>query len=1158
MRVIIFLISMFALIAVGQPVLAASPQDLRDCNQSKDWDLSIAACTRVLDAGGESPGNRAIAFSNRGVAYADEGDLDRAIDDYSEAIRLDPKSAHAYNGRGNAYARKGDIDGAIADYGEAIRVDPMYANAYNGRGNAYARKGDLDRAIAEYGEAIRVDPKYDTAYYNRGRARFYQGATADAEADLRQAAALDPADAYSALWLEVVERRDGQSGHLTDATANIDKSKWPGPVVHYLLGELTLPALMAAADDPDATTRQNQLCEAEFYAGELALVHDAADTAQRLFERAVAGCPYGFVEYEGARFELDALRARSAAATSPGPSVDETVGPSADNAMTAAEHATPASPSQSPIALGPPAPSAGPAIAPTTQASEPAPLPAPAPATPAPATPAPVTPAAGATKPATPAPAASETELVFWNSIKDSNNPADFEAYLAQFPDGVFAALARNRLGTAKPATAKQPAEAASPPAAVAAPAAGDNDPIAGYRRAAEAGDASAQAKLGDLYKSGDGVPRDIAEAVKWYRLAAEQGDSHAQVTLGDIYWDGDGVPQDYSEAAKWYRLAANRGNAHAQVVLGDMYWYGDGVPEDDAAAVKWYRLAAAQGDAYAQMSVGVAYDYGDGVAQDKAEAVRWYRQAADGGNLQAMNNLGYAYERGEGVAVNVVEALRWYRRSAEGGAAVASFNLAFGFDDGAFGDKDYAAAARYLIEAATRGDDDARSALLEDMNRDWSPGTRRAVQSLLAEKGYYSGPVDGDFGSGSKRAVQRLLDEAAAEPAKTPTAAVAATGLSGFHIWVTSKNNDRSMVAFCDRLTTAGMIVECDVTDPLYANGIDENAVYLNCPDVPANAGAIVGQIIGIPDVALYDWRDEPDSKDDCGDFAEMELDLLGDISGPAKPRSAASATPTPAAAPPPPKAATPASAAAHEPAPADNDPTTDYRRAAEAGDVDAQLKLADIYKSGDGVSQDYAEAVKWYRLAAEQGDPDAQASLGVAYRDGSGVAQDKIEAVRWFRVAAEAGDGKGMNELGFAYFSGNGVAKDIDQALRWFRAAAAAGNTIAAWNLAVGSEKGLLGDQNHAETARYLIQAAIGGQSGAIDDLLGNTNGKWSLPTRRALQKLLAARGFYSGPIDGDFGSGSKRAVRNLLDDTLPPEPVKAPGAAALATGLSDSTLR
>jgi TPR repeat protein len=45
-----------------------------------------------------------------------------------------------------------------------------------------------------------------------------------------------------------------------------------------------------------------------------------------------------------------------------------------------------------------------------------------------------------------------------------------------------------------------------------------------------------------------------------------------------------------------------------------------------------------------------------------------------------------------------------------------------------------------------------------------------------------------------------------------------------------------------------------------------------------------------------------------------------------------------------------------------------------AEAGDVDAQYNLGQMYRRGQGVPQDYAETVKWYRLAAEQGNADAQ----------------------------------------------------------------------------------------------------------------------------------------------------------------------------------------
>ena len=73
-------------------------------------------------------------------------------------------------------------------------------------------------------------------------------------------------------------------------------------------------------------------------------------------------------------------------------------------------------------------------------------------------------------------------------------------------------------------------------------------------------------------YDTGEGVPQDYAEAVKWYRLAAEQGYAAAQFNLGVGYANGEGVPQDYAEAVKWYRLAAEQGYAAAQYNLGVMH----------------------------------------------------------------------------------------------------------------------------------------------------------------------------------------------------------------------------------------------------------------------------------------------------------------------------------------------------------------------------------------------------------------------------------------------------------------------------------------------------------------------------------------------------------------------------------------------------------
>jgi S1-C subfamily serine protease len=99
------------------------------------------------------------------------------------------------------------------------------------------------------------------------------------------------------------------------------------------------------------------------------------------------------------------------------------------------------------------------------------------------------------------------------------------------------------------------------------------------------------------VYKFGQGVTQDYAEAVKWYRLAAEQGDSQAQLNLGNMYYVGVGVTQNHAEAVKWYRLAAEQGHFGAQLTLGAMYYEGEGVTQNHAQAYAWFSVAAAQGD---------------------------------------------------------------------------------------------------------------------------------------------------------------------------------------------------------------------------------------------------------------------------------------------------------------------------------------------------------------------------------------------------------------------------------------------------------------------------------------------------------------------------------------------------------------------------------
>ncbi len=84
-------------------------------------------------------------------------------------------------------------------------------------------------------------------------------------------------------------------------------------------------------------------------------------------------------------------------------------------------------------------------------------------------------------------------------------------------------------------------------------------------------------------------------------------------------------------------------------------------------------------------------------------------------------------------------------------------------------------------------------------------------------------------------------------------------------------------------------------------------------------------------------------------------------------------------------------------------------FRIAAEKNDgwsPSAQFYLGVMYDNGQGVPQDYAEAVKWYRLAAEQGYASAQNNLGAKYTMGEGVPQDYAQAHMWFNLAGAQGE--------------------------------------------------------------------------------------------------------------------------------------------------------
>jgi tetratricopeptide (TPR) repeat protein len=202
--------------------LAATEEDRRNCAATQDQDARIEACTRVLEDAQSSPSHRAIAFRGRGVAYLskklpdlailefdealklnaedassfgnraralrDIGQYDRAIADYSQLLRILPRSHRALMERGLVRLRKNDLAEAMADLEAAIKISPTYVFAHVNRGVILAKQGKLDEAIAAYDETLRLDPNFLGAFLSRARAREAKGELELAIADYKRAA----------------------------------------------------------------------------------------------------------------------------------------------------------------------------------------------------------------------------------------------------------------------------------------------------------------------------------------------------------------------------------------------------------------------------------------------------------------------------------------------------------------------------------------------------------------------------------------------------------------------------------------------------------------------------------------------------------------------------------------------------------------------------------------------------------------------------------------------------------------------------------------------------------------------------------------------------------------------------------------------------------
>ena len=174
------------------PVLAAvicASMIYLTTKQTAVWKDSLTLWNYVIEM---EPGKTFFSYNNRGIAYSDIGQYDRALEDYNKVIAMNPYYSRAYNNRGVVYSRQGLYDMAIEDFSKAIDLKPNFFDAYNNRGVAFDKAGRFEKAMEDFQKALVLNPGFERTYINRGVAYQRAGMLDKAIEDFNTALSINP------------------------------------------------------------------------------------------------------------------------------------------------------------------------------------------------------------------------------------------------------------------------------------------------------------------------------------------------------------------------------------------------------------------------------------------------------------------------------------------------------------------------------------------------------------------------------------------------------------------------------------------------------------------------------------------------------------------------------------------------------------------------------------------------------------------------------------------------------------------------------------------------------------------------------------------------------------------------------------------------------
>ncbi|MEP1573648.1 caspase family protein [Roseibium album] len=193
------------------------------------------------------------------------------------------------------------------------------------------------------------------------------------------------------------------------------------------------------------------------------------------------------------------------------------------------------------------------------------------------------------------------------------------------------------------------------------------------YKSGAAAGFPIAYRSLGDVYRDGRGLEKNLDEARYWYVLGAEKFNVFAEFNLALIYENGLGVEVDREKAAYWLWRAARQGFSAAMEKLAVYYLEGDVIDQNYNQAVLLLTGASQMGHMWAQQRLGEMFLDGRGVDQDNETGKNWLEQSSAQGNPWAQAKLGQLFRDGVGTSKDLEKALMWLTIAEKGGAGYAA-----------------------------------------------------------------------------------------------------------------------------------------------------------------------------------------------------------------------------------------------------------------------------------------------------------------------------------------------------------------------------------------------------------------------------------------------------------------------------------------------------